>query len=829
MAELTGPREDVRLPGSAAAPDDLSAGRDRAQDSTTGFRRLDRLATLEQASLPDVLARAAPRLALPPLVPESARPGARGIAAAEGDGFGELLRSRRQRSGLTQAQLAELSGLGVRTIRNWEQGCILHPHRDSVRRLAEGLGLTGEARASFERIAAGAHPLPSTVVPEPPRQLPHDLADFTGRFEQTARLRAFLCPREGTAARVVVISGPPGVGKTALAVRVSHQLQEHFPDGQLFVDLRGPLGAPLEPWTVLAALLRAVGVAAAAIPAELHERVALYRTRLAERRILLVLDAAVDEAQIRPLLPGGRGGAALVTSRSRLAGIEGVSAVPLGVLEAGEAMELLARVASPRRVAAEPEAAAAVIGMCGRLPLAVRIIGARLAARPHLQLGRMAERLADEQRRLDLLDIGDLAVRASFELSYRRLEPEAGRAIRLMAQLEVPDLSAWAIAALLGTSAERGEELAERLVDVHLPELTAQGRYRMHDLLRLFARERLEQEEPEEARAAALDRLLARSLRRLRHLNRLFGPDCWEPGPATVEDQPMGGDAPFASRQEAAAWLTAERPTIVNAAVQASGHADPARSWQVAGALFQFSEIRTAPIPDWRVLIEAMLGSARRVGERDAEIRCLVELGIVAGAEGDHEGAVTGLQQALAMSRVGENRLLEARCHCCLGRELSALARYREAIACHQQALALARRAGGRRGVAGALCDLGSNYCLLGDQQHALACLDEGLARTRELGDQYLEGRILACLGEVRWRQERFEEAIATFLESLSIRRELADRYGQAEIHGRLGDAYRKRGQPVIAVSHYRAALTTYEELKDGTAAEAINARLSQP
>jgi hypothetical protein len=248
------------------------------------------------------------------------------------------------------------------------------------------------------------------------------------------------------------------------------------------------------------------------------------------------------------------------------------------VLEVGESMELLARVAGRRRVAAEPEEAAAVIGLCGGLPLAVRIVGARLAARPHLQLERLAERLSDEQRRLDLLDIGDLTVRARFDLSYRRLEPEARRAFRLMAQLQVPDLSAWAVAALLGTTAERGEELAERLVDVHLLELTAHGRYRMHDLLRLFARERLEQEEPREARVAALDRLLASSLRRLHHLNRLLGQDCVVPGLATVEDQPVAWDPPFASPKDAAAWLAAERPTIVNAAFQASAHAEQARS-----------------------------------------------------------------------------------------------------------------------------------------------------------------------------------------------------------------------------------------------------------
>jgi hypothetical protein len=414
---------------------------------------------------------------------------------------------------MTQAQLADLSGLGIRTIRNWEQGWTVHPHRDSVRRLAEGLGLTGEARAAFERIASGTLPLPPPVASELPRQLPHVLADFTGRLEQSARLRACLCPEVETATPVAVISGPPGVGKTALAVHVSHQLQEHFADGQLFVDLQGALAAPLEPLTVLAGFLRALGVAASAIPAEPHERVALYRTRLADRRVLVVLDNAVNEAQVRPLLPGGAQCAALVTSRSRLAGIEGVSAMSLEVMEVGESVELLARVAGRQRVAAEPEAAAAVIGLCGRLPLAVRIAGARLAARPHLQLARMADRLADEQKRLDQLDIGDLAVRTSFGLSYKRLDAEAGRAFRLMAQLEMPEVSPWAIAALLSTNAQRGEEIAERLVDVHLLELTPDGRYRMHDLLRVFARERLEEEDSKEASAAALDRLQVRSLR----------------------------------------------------------------------------------------------------------------------------------------------------------------------------------------------------------------------------------------------------------------------------------------------------------------------------
>src|SRR5215467_3178631 len=505
VADLTGPLDKARPPGSATAPSDFTAGCDRSADGVDSLYQLKRLATLEQTGpYPDVLAGAMPRIDVLPIVPQPARSEAREITADGADSFPELLRWRRQRSGLTQAQLAELSGLAVRTIRNWEQGRILHPHRDSVQRLAEGLGLTGEARVRFERIAAGIHPLPPAAA-EPPRQLPHDLADFTGRLEKTARVRASLCPEDGTAAPVVIISGPPGVGKTALAVHVAHQLQEHFPDGQLFVDLQGTPAGPLEPSAVLAGFMRGLGVAASAIPAELHERVALYRTRLAERRILVVLDNAVDEAQVRPLLPAGEGCAALVTSRSRLAGIEGVCAMALGVLEEGESVELLARVAGQERVAAEAEAALAVVGLCGRLPLAVRIAGVRLAARSHLRLACMAELLSDEKRRLDLLGMGDLAVRASFGLSYERLDPEARRAFRLMAQLEVPEVGGWAIAAMLDTSAERGEELAERLVDVHLLELTPEGRYRMPDLLRVFARERLQQEESDEAKAAALD------------------------------------------------------------------------------------------------------------------------------------------------------------------------------------------------------------------------------------------------------------------------------------------------------------------------------------
>jgi transcriptional regulator with XRE-family HTH domain len=333
-------------------------------------------------------------------------------------GFGVLLRSLRERALVSQEELAARAGLSVRAIGNLEQGRVAQPRGESVRLLADALDLVGPERRRFEgaarqRFEDAARPLsvglPGTWTRSwpaservAPCQLPPEVADFTGRTQQVAQLGGLLSTGDGGAGAAVVVSavaGQAGIGKTALAIHVAHQLRDRFPDGQLYVNLRGAQQQPLPATLVLGRFLRALGVDGATIPRDAEEREALYRALLADRRVLVVLDNAASEAQVRPLLPGTPGCGVLVTSRTRLAGLEGARFIHLDVLDETQAVELLGRIVGAARVAAEPHSATQIVGFCGRLPLAIRVAGARLVARPGWPLGHLAELLADERRR----------------------------------------------------------------------------------------------------------------------------------------------------------------------------------------------------------------------------------------------------------------------------------------------------------------------------------------------------------------------------------------------------------------------------------------------
>jgi len=470
----------------------------------------------------------------------------------DGADFAALLRWCRRRAGLGQATLAELSGLGVRTIRDLELGRTSHPHRESVRLLADALRLEGDAGERFRRAAGHAPRAEPLQLPARPGQLPPDLADFTGRPEQLAALRTLLTAGARPAPAVVVLGGQPGAGKTALAVRAGHELESHFPHGCLHADLRGTGPAPLTPGAVLASFLRALGVDGADVPADVDGRVALYRSCTAGRRVLVLLDDAAAEAQVRPLLPSGAGCAALVTSRARLAGLEAAVSLPVGVLERSEAVRLLGRVAGAARVAAEPAAAAAIVERCAFLPLAVRIAGARLAGRPHWKLSRLTAVLDDDRRLLDELRAGDLNVRASIAVSYRLLGTDARTAFRRIGLLDTPDFGVWAAAALVEAGVERAEHLYERLVEAHLLDVAGEdaaghARYRMPDLVRAFARERLLREESPDSRAEVLRRVVDRGLQFADRVARLGA----EPQVAGVSASGFAG---------AHAWALAESP-----------------------------------------------------------------------------------------------------------------------------------------------------------------------------------------------------------------------------------------------------------------------------
>jgi hypothetical protein len=328
--------------------------------------------------------------------------------------------------------------------------------------------------------------------------LPADINDFTGRYEQADKVSRLVTAEGGrshTAVPITVISGKPGIGKTALALHVAHKVSDQFPDGQMYANLRGAEADAQDPAEVLAGFLRELGVDGSDIPERVDDRARMYRARLADRRVLVVLDNAVDEAQVRPLLPGAAGCAVLVTSRSRMAALAGSHSVPLDVMPADQSAELLATIIGRERAEAEPAAVAEITRLCGFLPLAIRIAGARLKSRPAWRISWFAERLRDESRRLDLLKAGDLEVRASFALSYQGQNADAQRAFRF-AGIMTSDFPAWNLAALLDTDADQAEQLLEELVDAQLVEVigvdaTGLIRYGLHELLRDFARERL--------------------------------------------------------------------------------------------------------------------------------------------------------------------------------------------------------------------------------------------------------------------------------------------------------------------------------------------------
>ncbi|WP_158857605.1 AfsR/SARP family transcriptional regulator [Streptomyces sp. NRRL B-1347] len=420
--------------------------------------------------------------------------------------------------------------------------------------------------AEQARAGGGAGPAVTAPAPAPsvrplPQQLPSDIADFTGRAAAVDAIRAVLDgggAGQRRAVTVCTVSGTAGVGKTAVAVHVAHALGEAFPDGRLHVDL-GAGSTPADPASVLADFLAALGTPSDRIPLGLDQRAALYRTLLADRRVLLVLDNALDAEQIRPLLPGTAGCAVLVTCRSRDLALPGAHRFDLDVPSESEALALLAAIVGSARVAAEPEAARSLVEACGRLPLAVRIAASRLDGRPGRSIASLEQRLRDERARLDELRVGGLAVASAFRLGYEALPADAARAFRLLALSDAPDLPLPVAAALLDADERTAEHLAETLVDAGMLESHAPDRYRYHDLLRLYARHGTEHSDGPAEHEAALVRvaelLIATALRAARAVVPAEPPRAW------LRPVRHSGVA-FAGAEEVREWFGAEHALL---------------------------------------------------------------------------------------------------------------------------------------------------------------------------------------------------------------------------------------------------------------------------
>jgi tetratricopeptide (TPR) repeat protein len=749
--------------------------------------------------------------------------------------LGERLCACRQLAGLSQEQLAERSGLSIRAIRNLERDRTRWPHPDSVHRLADALGLRGEARQDF--VAAFGRRLPraiSTPViavpagPSPvargqivPRQLPGQVRQFVGRERELAALTGLL-GRTGTdAPPAVVISaigGTAGVGKTALAVHWAHRVAAEFPDGQLYANLRGyDMGEPASVADVLAGFLRALGMAGQDIPADVDECAAAYRSRLAGRRMLVVLDNARLVEQIRPLVPGSPTCLTIVTSRDALAGLvarDGALRFELDTLPLTDAVGLL-RGLIGRRAHEDPDAAVRLAGQCSRLPLALRVAAELAVATPGTSLADLAAELADLRRRLDLLESGGdegTAVRTVFSWSYRYLDAPAARAFRLAGLHPGPDFDASAAAALTGTTPALAGQQLRRLAGGHLIQGGGPGRYGMHDLLRGYARELAEATDGEPARQAALTGLFDYYLHAAAvAMNVAFPAERHRrPGVAPAATPPPA----MADEAAALAWLAAELPNLVAAATHMASGGWPGHATQLSATLFRYLDT-AGHFSEASIIHSHARQAARRTGDRPAEAESLIGLGLVDGHQGRIGQATAHFEQALARFREVGDQAGQARALNYLGLVHRQQGRYQQAAAHLQQALALFRAAGERTGEAYVLSNLGGIGLQQGRYREATGQFEQALTGFHEIGDRHGEATVLTRLGQLSLEQDRHQQATGHLEDALTRYREVGDRQGAADVLAMLGRIGLQQGRYREATGQFEQALAGFREIGD--------------
>ncbi|ADJ46191.1 SARP family transcriptional regulator [Amycolatopsis mediterranei S699] len=606
----------------------------------------------------------------------------------------------------------------------------------------------------------------------------------------------------------VVLTGAPGTGKTALAMHVAHGLADRFPDGQLYVDLAGT-GAPRDPAEVLADFLHALGVTGNTVPPGLGQRAALFRSRLAGRRTLLVLDDAAAAAQVRPLLPADAGCAVLVTTRGRLPELAGAKHVELPVFGEREAARLLAELAGPDRVDGEPAEAAEIVRCCGYLPLAIRIAGARLAGRQAWSLRTLHDRLADESSRLSELRVGDLGVRPSFELSLRQLPPSARTAFGRSAVLGAQDFPSWVVDALLDRMGTH--DVLDVLVDANLVSLTGRDssghpRYRLHDLLRCYATELLA-EEPLPARRETLARvlsvLLALAKTAAAALPPAFGAMT---GPAVA-----AGPVPDRLVADPLGWFTAERKLLA-AAVQLAAEAGlDELAWQLTAAAVPFYDLRGA-YDDWRRSHLTALSAAEAAGNRAGAAVLARGLGQVRLYHDEYEEASQDMRRSAELfAELGDIRG-EALAVAGLGTVARVRERPREALGFYRRALAGLERADDRSGVAQMRNSIGSTYALLGSFAEAETWLRRARELAREIEDPHREAKVLTELGTLHRETGRLSESLTCLRLALSILEELDDERCSAYALLGIGQTLLEAGEPVQARGVCDRALRVFRE-----------------
>ncbi|MQY14290.1 Regulatory protein AfsR [Streptomyces sp. RB5] len=705
--------------------------------------------------------------------------------------FGVVLRGLRQRAWMTMEELAGRSGVSVRAIGDMERGRSRVPQRRTVVALAEGLGLGEAERDGLVGAARAARPVREAGAGGG-MALPRTVGDFTGRERELARLRA----HAAAGAPVVVVSGPPGCGKTTLALHAAAELADGDPC--LVADLHGVDGAVATD-EVLLRLLKALGVPDHRLPAEEAERAGLLRELLAERRCLVVLDNARDEAQVRALLPAAGPSLVLVTSRRPLTGLADVARLPLAVMTRDEAGLLLRRILGEARAGAEPENVARLVELCGRLPLALRVAANWLTVRSGWRVEQLVRRLADEERRLGALSAGDVRVEAAFELSYRQLTGQAARMLRLLGLVPVPDPSADYAAALTATEVSEAEDVLEELVEAGLLQATYTGRYQLHDLLRLFGRSR---PAPEGEREAAEERLRTWLLDTATAAGRRFKPG-YDTGPT----------------DHARAWLQQEAPAWLAALRDAAARGEYARVVETADAMEWFCGMWVF-WGHWPEVFRLSSEAAGRLGDpklRAVHINC--HCWSLLACESRYREAVGRAGEALECARRAGDLAQQASAlaHAAWGHEM--LGEYERAADTSRASLELYEKADDRAGWVQALITYGSTLRLLGRPEEALAehgrviaFLDAPDCPVGEHVADLTRTHASLALGLDHGALRRWEEAAGSFRDAVarSRRTGLAHAKGQSLV--RLGEALAELGEVTQARECLREALALGDE-----------------
>ncbi len=669
---------------------------------------------------------------------------------------------------------------------------------------------------------------PVRSQPPVPAQLPHSVAGFSGRQAEIDWLNGLLPSGAGDTAGTVVITalaGTAGVGKTALAVHWAHQIRDRFPDGQLYMNLRGfdPGGAAMEPTEAIRSFLDAFAVPPDRIPVDLDAQAALYRSMLADRRMVVVLDNARDAAQVRPLLPGAPTCLVLVTSRNRLlslAAADGARQLEIDLLPADQARGLLANRLGEARVAAEPAAVDAIIDTCAGLPLALSIVSAHASANSRLSLEDLAEELRRSRDGLYALNVGDkhTDLRDVFSWSYHALSTQARRLFRLAGLHEGPDFGILAAASLAGLPSAEARALLAELTSAHLLTERARGRFAFHDLLRAYARERADREDSAEDRRAAVHRLLDHYLWTAYRAHELLGPsrdDAIVLAPAG----PLVAAEELGDHRAALAWFTREYHVLLAALRQAATEGFDVHAWQMAWAMASFFE-RRGHWHDAAASQQCALDAANRLGDPYARAICHVRLAYAFELLRRYADAHDELVRALELYEQLGDHTGQAQTHRILALVLDRENRYAAALGHAEKAVELFQKAGHRTGQARALNAVGWFHIQLGRPQEGLTYCRHALDLQREADDQFGQADTMDSIATAYSRLGNHREAIAHYQQAVLLYHEFGHRHSEADALASLGDLHLANGSPAAAGDVWQEALAILDELDHPEAAQ---------